>query len=488
MKRGFATRITALCLLAAMLLALIPATVGLAEAGADANTVRPKEKNHFVIDRHLDQGYVNNLVVVITKPGVPETEVLSWFPDDEAKVVGRFPRLNQLQIRIRARSRQALEELASALMAREQVLFAHLDLAAQMPGTQSKQSAIEELDEDFVDSYVPPSQQKPGDEWWYEAIGLQEAQKLAQVKQYVKVGVLDDGFASEHPDLRLKFLSDQYRQLNWPELHGSHVAGIVQQIMPGAEITVSDTYISREQDRNHHLLGILESLRYLVDMVESGAKVLNYSMGFDVEDEALMPWVKASAGIYSVYLWLLKQQGHEFIVVQSAGNMGLNSLQNGFVSSIDADNCLISKDVQASLGVTDKLKEAQQAVFDSILVVGATDRKLPSGRFSYQEGSNYGPQVSLAAPGLDINSTVPGGYMLMSGTSQAAPVATGTLGLIWSLRPKLQAGEVKRILLESATVDGAEDIGQLGPQNRRRLYPMLNALAAVQLALATPAD
>ena len=67
--------------------------------------------------------------------------------------------------------------------------------------------------------------------------------------------------------------------------------------------------------------------------------------------------------------------------------------------------------------------------------------------------SNYGKtRVDVFAPGVDILSTIPGnGYERESGTSMAAPVVTGLAALLMSYYPNLTAGDVKRIILASAT-------------------------------------
>ena len=67
--------------------------------------------------------------------------------------------------------------------------------------------------------------------------------------------------------------------------------------------------------------------------------------------------------------------------------------------------------------------------------------------------SNYGEKmVEVAAPGVGIESTIPGDlHLMVSGTSQAAPFVTNVAGLILDQNPKLSNAEVKAILMK--TVD-----------------------------------
>src|SRR5262249_47646251 len=71
--------------------------------------------------------------------------------------------------------------------------------------------------------------------------------------------------------------------------------------------------------------------------------------------------------------------------------------------------------------------------------------------------SNYGAtSVDLAAPGVNIYSTVPGGYGTKSGTSMAAPHVTGAAALVWAANPGLTMTEVRNRLLA-----GTDPIGSL---------------------------
>ncbi|RZK65777.1 MAG: peptidase S8, partial [Pedobacter sp.] len=65
--------------------------------------------------------------------------------------------------------------------------------------------------------------------------------------------------------------------------------------------------------------------------------------------------------------------------------------------------------------------------------------------------SNYGKtSVDVFAPGVNINSTIPGSkYAKFNGTSMASPVVAGLAALIRSYYPKLKANEVKDIIMKS---------------------------------------
>ncbi len=70
------------------------------------------------------------------------------------------------------------------------------------------------------------------------------------------------------------------------------------------------------------------------------------------------------------------------------------------------------------------------AAYQDVLSVAAVD---PSGIKT--ASSNYGAWVDVSAPGEDILSTTLGDYASGSGTSYAAPFASGGAGLLLSLHP-----------------------------------------------------
>ena len=85
---------------------------------------------------------------------------------------------------------------------------------------------------------------------------------------------------------------------------------------------------------------------------------------------------------------------------------------------------------------------------DNIVAVASIDR---SGNLA--SNSNYGAtSVALAAPGVNIVSTAPGGgYSVYSGTSQATPLVSGVLALVWEQHPDWTYRQVINQVLSTVT-------------------------------------
>lgn len=101
-------------------------------------------------------------------------------------------------------------------------------------------------------------------------------------------------------------------------------------------------------------------------------------------------------------------------------------------------------------GNNNDVRETYPANFgaSNVISVAASTHKDRLASFS-----NYGRRsVSVAAPGEDILSTIPGGkYDYLSGTSMAAPFVSGLAGLIKSAGPSLTWIQIKNLILSGGT-------------------------------------
>lgn len=127
---------------------------------------------------------------------------------------------------------------------------------------------------------------------------------------------------------------------------------------------------------------------------------------------------------------------------------------------------------------------------------GAHDINNQIASFSSRGSSRFGiTKPNIAAPGVDVRSSVPGGYGIYSGTSMAAPHVAATVALVWSASPVLLGDiDATRALLDQTAIDvlttecqGAYP-GPGGSGNANNVWGegRLDAFAAVQEAPRGP--
>lgn len=131
---------------------------------------------------------------------------------------------------------------------------------------------------------------------------------------------------------------------------------------------------------------------------------------------------------------------------------------------------------------------------DLVLSVGAFDHKTGNiASFSSRgpSGIDGGLNPHVAAPGVNIRSSIPGGeYTSMSGTSMAGPHVAGLVALVWSAQPKLigKIKETKELIQSSALGKTSDQSCGLFPgskiPNAVYGYGNIDAFATVQKALA----
>ena len=245
-------------------------------------------------------------------------------------------------------------------------------------------------------TYVPPADY--ADSWSIVHIGADQSARNGNKGAGVKVAILDSGIDYNHPDLKdnyqggYNFAYDNNDPFDDTRIgHGTHVAGIIAAKDNGTGVVgvAPDASIYAVKVLNGGMMGSTSDILAGIEWaITNNMDIINMSFGIPFGPLYYSQAVDdACAAAYSAGI----------IIVAAAGNSNQPNVD-------------------------------YPAAFDSVIAVSATAKD-----DSHASYSNYGSKVEVAAPGSDIKSTVPGGsYALLSGTSQAAPHATGVAALMLS--------------------------------------------------------
>ena len=309
------------------------------------------------------------------------------------------------------------------------------------------------------------------DDWWLEKIQAYEAWKYNSFFnndyfRYINVGVVDNGFMDNHEDLsgRLGIVSKRDDAAD----HGTHVAGIIG-ATSNNDRGISGVLYNLGTTNNGNIFAYdatssksfsdSQILEGLTTTVESGAKVINFSIGAsgsiaDGEYTLSASIIKSQGKKFSKAIRKLLNEGYDFVVVQSAGNgnhggVGVDYRNNLGFCAINESNCYQPLVGGGNISKSD--------IMNRIIVVAAVNNDN-----SLTEWSNGGSGELniIAAPGASIYSTVSGGgYDYKSGTSMAAPIVTAVCAMTWSINSELTGAEVVDIVMSNtvgtATTNGA---------------------------------
>ncbi|MDE0804927.1 MAG: S8 family serine peptidase [Acidimicrobiales bacterium] len=233
-------------------------------------------------------------------------------------------------------------------------------------------------------------------------LGLPEIRRYATGSGVI-VAVIDTGVDIDHPDLVRNLVpgfdyvdddtdpddtangldDDGDGRIDEGAGHGTHVAGLVTLVAPDATILPLRVL---DSDGSGNVFVAAEAIR---DAVDAGADVINLSFGYDSQYES------------EVFEDALKYaRKAEVVIVAAAGNDATDQKQ-------------------------------YPAASKDVLSVGAVDTATESAA-GY---SNRGKWVTVGAPGVDLVSTVPGGYARWSGTSMATPIVSGEVAILKQLDP-----------------------------------------------------
>jgi subtilisin family serine protease len=328
----------------------------------------------------------------------------------------------------------------------------------------------------YVDIVCPiPALALGEDYYWHnEQILVPDAhQQGGQTGSNVRVAVLDTGIDGVHKNVefhgRIVAEFNATNELTTGDLHGhgTHVAGLIAAasnnsgtigVAPGAGLVVVRVGTALGAVWLSH---VLKGLDWIAQNVEKHKiRVLNISLGF--QDSGQQPaFSDKNHPLQQTIKYLVEKKG--VITVASAGNRcdaGPKQDDGG------------GEDCKVPPPKCDDSKTGARypAAYSEVIAVAATGKN--SGITDYSLSAN----VAVAAPGGEadqeplsspkdstriVSTTKLGAYGVAYGTSQAAPIVTGSIALLLGQEPNLSRQQVITRIQQTATPLGKGEVGEI---------------------------
>jgi subtilisin family serine protease len=246
---------------------------------------------------------------------------------------------------------------------------------------------------------------------------LDRAHLLATGKG-VTVALIDSGVDRKHLELQgtISEELDALGQKEPPHSHGTAMAGAIAShdrllgVAPGAKILAIHAFGEADNTAEATTVSILKGIEWAMDQ---GSRVINMSFTGPRDPSLERAFMAAH------------QKG--VVLVAAAGNDGPKS------------------------------PPLYPGADPNVIAVTATD-----AHDGLLREANRGPQLSVAAPGVEILAPAPeANYQTSTGTSIATAHVTGVVALMLERDPTLKPDEVRKILEETAT-----DLGPPGKDNQ----------------------
>jgi len=297
--------------------------------------------------------------------------------------------------------------------------------------------------------YFLQDQKKPlteGDAAQYAVaqLKLPQAHQLARGMN-VTIAVIDSGVDAKHPELA-NSVADSFDALGskeGPHVHGTGIAGAIvahARLMgsaPEARLLAIRAFGVGSKGAESTSYVILRGLDYAA---EHGAQIINMSFA-GPKDPLIERAVAATAA-------------RGILMVAAAGNAGAKS------------------------------PPLYPAANPNVIAVSGTD-----AQEKLFTASNRGNHIAIAAPGADIFLPAPDEkYQITSGTSFSAAYISGVAALLLERNPALKPGDVRAILMKTASdlgAPGRDDLFGAGKADAFAAVTAVVAAPAVPLAAAT---
>ena len=270
--------------------------------------------------------------------------------------------------------------------------------------------------------------------WHLDAIHLKQAWAITKGANDVRVAVVDDGIEAAHPMFKGRIVDaynvyTQNNKLSLGQGHGTHTAGLAagsadfyakgaSGVAPNCKLMPIQVFDNGQCPLSALIAGTMYAIHHGADVVNLSVapsfKGLN-QLSPEQQDQIARRQFKNVEKLWARVCALAAKK--RCILVFAAGN-------DDILASVPPENRNVSS-----------------------IVVAAVDCNLYPTDFT-----NYGPCSDISAPGQGILSAYPRGCIKsLDGTSMAAPIVTGTIALMKSIKKDLTVTQARNVLYRTGS-------------------------------------
>lgn len=278
--------------------------------------------------------------------------------------------------------------------------------------------------------------------WHLNAVKAQDGWKISKGNPSVTVAVVDDGIDASHPMFKGRIVNaynvyTQSNALSKGAGHGTHTAGLAVGSLDyqnqGAAGIAPDCKLMPVQVIDNNMCPLSALVSGVMYSVHKGADVVNISIGPSFQGLNQLP-IELQNQIAQTQFKNVEKLWNRVCKIAANKNTILvfASGNDDILSSIPPEN-------RSAVAIT----------------VGAVDQKLYPTDFT-----NYGPCTDISAPGKEIYSSFPvQDFRSCDGTSMAAPIVSGAVALMKSLKKDLTVEQARNVLYKT----GCDVYGNMPP-------------------------
>ena len=343
------------------------------------------------------------------------------YPGDEYKIIGFDKEVKLLVIQVPENERDQIRQTINSRLSNHQFIAFDEEIY-ELNGQVS--ASVEDLG------------------WHLSAIHLKQGWEISKGSSNIKVAIVDDGIQADHPMFSGRIVDaynvfTQSNTLSVGQGHGTHTAGLAAGsadyynkgaagIAPNCKLMPVQVFDNGKCPLSAMVAGVMYALHHDADVV-------NISIAPSFKGLNVLPITQQDK--------IAKTQFHNVAALWAR------------VSRLAAKkNCILvfaagNDDILTSIPPENRN--------ESSIVVTAVDKRLYPTVFT-----NYGPCSDISAPGKNICSSFPSStFQSCDGTSMSAPIVTGTIALMKSLKKDLTIEQARNVLYST----GADVYGWIPP-------------------------